>query len=106
MKLHAPIKATLAVQATVHATNQREKIRKSIIGLNSDIVAEDTPLIFVLLYPLWTDFDTNYEVAQDVLSSRETRSGRKQVKNLWYGQPSNFNNFKTLHKTLYNTCQS
>ena len=67
MKLHAPIKAILAVQATVQATNQREKIRKSIIGLNSDIVAEDTPPIFVLLNPLWNDF---HEVAQDVLSSR------------------------------------
>ena len=67
VKTKAPIEGILAVQATVQAKNQREKIRKSMIGLNSDIVAEDIPLIFVLINPLWTDFDTNHKMSFQVV---------------------------------------
>lgn len=108
VNLHTLVKATLAVQATVQAQHRPEKIRKSLMGLTTDMVAAATPLIFVLINPLWTDFDENYEAAQEALSRCQTRSraGRKQVTKFWYGQPSNFNNFKTLHKTLCNTFQS
>lgn len=97
----SPIQTILAMQATVQAKNQKQKIEKSVVGLPENIRSQER-VILVLINPLWTDFITNYELAQEAILSCATRSGRGKFSNLWYGQPSNFDDYKCLHQTLCN----
>lgn len=85
----------IAIQATVQATKLSEKIRKSITGVDEHI-SRGKNVIFVLINPYWTDFDTNYLAAVNATSGVRNQ----RFNSYWYGHPSDFSKFKTLLRSL------
>lgn len=86
-------KARLAIQVSTQASNKLEKFRKSIIG------GLGTPGIFVMLNPLWTSFDDNYEKAAQVTSGAGVG---ERFDKMWFGQPVSFRSYKVLLGELSN----
>lgn len=85
----------IAIQATVQSTKLSEKIRKSITGVDEHI-SRGKNVIFVLINPYWTDFDTNYLAAVKAISGVRNQ----RFNSYWYGQPSDFSKFKTVLRSL------
>ena len=52
----------IALQATIQSKNLKDKIRKSIVGIDTHISHEKN-ILFVLINPSWTDFEHNYEAS-------------------------------------------
>ena len=97
-----PKQTVIAMQVTVQAANQQDKITKSVVGLCSEVCGTMDRAIFVLINPMWTHFQTNYDYAKTAVSSRTTRSGvsGQNTQRLWYGQPANFAEYQALYAKL------
>ena len=80
----------IAMQVTI------QQIRKSLVGVSENL-ASGRNILFVLLNPLWRDFEANYSTAVDVTSGS---AATRFKKNYWYGQPDNLQAYFTLLNTL------
>ena len=70
----------------------KNKFEKSIVGMNFG----SSKILFVMLNPKWTSFDSNYDYVVSVTSG----AGAQRFNNLWYGQPVNFGKYITLLEQL------
>ncbi len=52
--------------------------------------------IWVLLSPLWTDFDDNYDAAKECIAGPAS----KKIDKLWYGQITDIDKYHVLYKTI------
>ena len=73
----------LALQRGVHREGQ---------GHPQVHISRKKNVIFVLIHPYWTDFDTNYLAAVNATSGVRNQ----QFNSYWYGHPSDFSKFKTI----------
>ena len=86
----------IAMQVTIQQGKRMEKIRKSLVGV-SEYLASGRNILFVLLNPLWRDFEANYSTAMDVTSGSAAARFKKSY---WYGQPDNLQAYLSLFNTL------
>ena len=91
----------LLIQVTTQTSNMSNKFQKSVVGIESE---ESNLLLFVMLNPRWTDFNTNFEHVASCISGPAIAKN-KRFRNLWYGQPVSFQPYKALLATLINIFQ-
>jgi hypothetical protein len=86
------VRVLLAIQVTSQSSNIEQKFRKSLVGMNFDY----SKVVFVMLNPKWTDYNSNLEQARSVTAGTAAR----RFGNVWYGQPVAFEAFKGLLKEI------
>lgn len=89
-----PTPTLMAVQVTIQSRNHAEKIRKSISGITGT-----HNVLFVLINPLWDDFNQNYDFAVDATSGASNKQ-QSRYKQWWYGQPAQFESIVALYRQL------
>ncbi len=96
------LKTLIAIQVTLQAKSLKEKMTKTIEGFRSlCCTASHQKLSFdrhicVLLSPLWTVFDTNYEAAKECV----TGGASINTATLWYGQITDIDKYQVLYKAI------
>lgn len=85
----------VAIQVSVQVDKHKEKVRNSITQINWDL-CKDKNVIFMMVNPLWDDFEIMFDDATSGSGGRRT----PHFESLWYGHFCNMEKLKAAEKSL------
>ena len=91
-----PKDTLLAMQVSVQVDGHTEKVRASITRISSDL-CQNKNIIFMLVNPLWDNFEMLYD---DSVSATSGPGASNRFQSLWYGHLIDMSPFKAVEKSL------